>query len=63
MKTIFQTTGKINMFSDQQNVKEHFFFLPENLYLKTNKQKHAKVSSVGRQEENNPVGNKEMKEG
>lgn len=38
MKTIFQTTGKINMFSDQQNVKEHFFFfLPENLYLKTNK--------------------------
>ena len=26
MKTIFQTTGKINMFSDQQNVKEHFFF-------------------------------------
>lgn len=50
MKTIFQTTGKINMFSDQQNVKEHFFFFARKLVLK-NKQKHAKVSSAGRQEE------------
>ena len=38
------------MFSHQQTVKE-YFFLPENLYLKANKQKHAKVSYAGRQEE------------
>ena len=37
MKTIFQTTGKISMFSDQQNVKEHFFFFARKLVLK-NKQ-------------------------
>lgn len=50
------------MFSDQQNVKEHFFFFARKLVLK-NKQKHAKVSSAGRQKENNPDGNMEMKEG
>lgn len=51
MKTIFQTTGKINMFSDQQNVKEHFFFFFARKIVLKNKQKHAKVSSAGRQEE------------